>query len=79
MTTSTNGSMELLISESLRLPSLYKSSYYYPESSVYSSKETECSSPKNKIHHVKLRNQQQGITTSLSNNISESLPVRIKH
>jgi hypothetical protein len=55
MITSTNGSMELIIAEPVFLPSLLKSHHYYHESSGYSSKEAECSSPENKIHDVKLR------------------------
>ena len=57
MITSTNGSMELIISEPHFLPSLLKSHHhYYHKSSDYASKEAECNNPKNKIQEVKLRN-----------------------
>jgi hypothetical protein len=53
MITSTDDLMELVINESIILPS------HYHESSGYSSKEAECSSPENQTHlqhhEVKLR------------------------
>jgi hypothetical protein len=93
MITSTSGSMELFIGEPILLPSLLKSHHYYHESSGYSSKEAEYSSPENKIQDVKLRlhrnkpidthRRRPKISTSISNTnsltINESLPVRIKY
>jgi hypothetical protein len=55
MVTSTNGSMELMITEPHFLPSLLKSHPYYHESSDYVSKETEYNNSKNKTSEVKLR------------------------
>lgn len=55
MINSVDGSMALIISEPLSLPPLLKSHNYYHESSGYSSKEAECSSPENKTGEVKLR------------------------
>ncbi|CAF2410490.1 unnamed protein product [Rotaria sp. Silwood2] len=55
MINSIDDSMELIIAEPLSLPSLLESHHYYHESSGYSSKEAECSSPENKTDEVKLR------------------------
>ncbi|CAF0883637.1 unnamed protein product [Rotaria sp. Silwood1] len=55
MINSTDDSMDLIITEPRSLPCLLKSHHYYHESSGYSSKEAECSSPENKTHDVKLR------------------------
>ncbi|CAF4419168.1 unnamed protein product, partial [Rotaria magnacalcarata] len=55
MINTTDESMELMIAEPLALPSSLKSHNYFQESSGYSSKEADCSSPKNKTQEVKLR------------------------
>ena len=51
MTRINGDSMELIIDEPIRPPSLSKSHYHYHESSGYSSKEAEYnSSPENRLH-----------------------------
>ncbi|CAF1127138.1 unnamed protein product [Adineta steineri] len=56
MITSSDGSMELIITKPLFLPSVLKSHHYYHhELSHYSTKEPERNSPENKTNEVKLR------------------------
>lgn len=56
MITSSDGSMELIITEPFFLPSILKSHHYYHhESSGYASKEPECHDTGKKGNEVKLR------------------------
>ncbi|UJR21044.1 hypothetical protein I4U23_024144 [Adineta vaga] len=60
MITSSDGSMELIITKPHFLPSVLKSHHHYyqhhhPESSSYLSKEPECNTPGHKTNEVKLR------------------------
>ncbi|CAF3420018.1 unnamed protein product [Rotaria socialis] len=93
MINTADASMELMIAEPLAPPSSLKSHNYYHESSGYSSKEADCSSPENKTQEVKLRTltnrpveiarrRQKISTPSIVSNtssltINESLPVMI--
>ena len=91
MITSSDGSMELIITKPLCLPTALKSHHYYHhESSGYSSKEPQSNSPENKTNGVKLRihrnkpinnhrEQYKIVSNTGSLPIDETLPVRIKY
>jgi hypothetical protein len=52
MTTINDGSIAMIVDEPVCLPSLFKCRYHYPESSGYSSKEADCSSPEHRVYHA---------------------------
>ena len=68
MITSNDDAMELKIDEPVSPSSLFKSQHHH-ESSGYSSKEAECSSPENKTHlQHRSHETKSRITTSNNNN-----------
>jgi hypothetical protein len=66
MITSNNDVMELKIDEPMSSPSLLKSHHHH-ESSGYSSKEAECSSPENKTH-IQHRHYENKLRITANNN-----------
>ena len=77
MINSNDGAMELKIDESISLPSSLKSHQHYHESSGYSSKEAECSSPENKAHGQHRNHESRSRIASNNNNNHGQKPADI--
>ncbi len=76
MITSNDDVMELKIDEPISPSSLLKSPHHHHESSGYSSKEAECSSPENKTHiphrHHELKSRVATNNNNTNNNNNNS-------
>jgi hypothetical protein len=68
MITSNDDVMELKIDEPIPTSSLLKSEHHQHESSGYSSKEAECSSPENKTHIQHRHHETKSRITANNNN-----------
>jgi hypothetical protein len=68
MITSNDDVMELKIDEPISPSSLLKSQHHHHESSGYSSKEAECSSPENKTHIQHRHHETKSRITANNNN-----------